>query len=160
MVNVTLPPAGNATQDFTTDDTLEDFIVVGQNIKWYDALTAGNELQNSEIIVSGTTYYVSQTVNGCESTRLPITAGENLSTDSFDTKKLKFYPNPTNAILNLEYSQAISSVKVYNLVGQQVLVANPNASSVKVDLSNLNSGTYFVNIASENNSKTIKVIKR
>ena len=159
-VTETLPPTGDATQDFLTNDTLEDFIVNGENIKWYDAQTDGNELQDSELIVSGTIYYVSQTLNGCESERLAITAGTDLKTDSFDLSQLKYYPNPTNNILNLEYSQAISSVKVYNLVGQQILVANPNTTSVKMDLSYLNSGTYFVNITSENNSKTIKVIKK
>jgi len=160
LINVTLPPTGTATQDFTGGQTLEDFIVVGENIKWYDAATGGNELQNSEIIVSGTIYYVSQTINGCESLRLPITAGNDLGTDSFKLANLKYYPNPTDQILNLEYSQTISSVAVYNLLGQQVLIANPNNTTVKVDLSNLNSGTYFLNIQSENNSKTIKVVKK
>ena len=84
------------------NDTLEDFIVNGENIKWYDAQTDGNELQDSELIVSGTIYYVSQTLNGCESERLAITAGTDLKTDSFDLSQLKYYPNPTNNIVTIQ----------------------------------------------------------
>jgi len=160
-VNTVLPPTGTATQDFTTGQTLQDFIVVGQNIRWYDAAAGGSELQISSVISSGTVYYASQTVNGCESPlRLPITAGIDLGTDSFNASKLKYYPNPVDQILNLEYVQAISSVSVYNLLGQRVLIENPNNTAVKIDMSGLNPGTYFVNINSENNSKTVKVIKK
>jgi len=161
IVTTTLPPTGNATQDFTTGQTLSNFSVIGANIKWYDAPTGGNELPNTTLIVSGTVYYVSQTVNGCESSsRLPITAGIDLDTVAFETAKLKYYPNPVDQVLNLEYNQVISSLAVYNLLGQQILVSNPNNTAAKIDLSNLSSGTYIIKIASENNSKTIKVIKR
>lgn len=52
--------------------TLNDIIVTGQNIKWYDALTNGNLLPNTTLILNGATYYVSQTINGCESERVAI----------------------------------------------------------------------------------------
>ena len=159
-VNVTLPPTGEAIQDFSTDDTLEDFTVVGENIKWYDAPIDGNQLPNSEVIVSGTIYYVSQTVNGCESTRLPITAGENLGKDAFEISNLKYYPNPANDILTLENTENISSVSIHNLLGQQVASINPNATVVKLDVSKLNSGTYIVKITFEEKSKIIKISKQ
>jgi gliding motility-associated-like protein len=44
-----------------------------QNIKWYDALTAGAVLPNNTLLQNGKTYYASQTINGCESNRTPIT---------------------------------------------------------------------------------------
>ena len=159
VISETPLPTAEATQDFTTGNTLEDFIVDGENIKWYDAQTEGNELQNSELIVSGTIYYVSQTINGCESARLPITAGTDLATDSFALSQLKYFPNPVREILNLEFSENISSIKIYNIIGQQVVNSNPNANNVKLDLSNLNSGTYIVKIISGENSRTIKISK-
>lgn len=43
----------------------------GTNIKWYAALTGGTALAPSTLLATGN-YYVSQTVNGCESARATI----------------------------------------------------------------------------------------
>jgi gliding motility-associated-like protein len=53
--------------------TLNDVLISGLNIKWYDASTAGNLLTNSTILVNGTTYFASQIIGGCESLRIPVT---------------------------------------------------------------------------------------
>jgi gliding motility-associated-like protein len=52
--------------------TLNDIIIAGQNIKWYDALTAGSLLLNTTPLQNGNTYYTSQTINNCESDRIPV----------------------------------------------------------------------------------------
>lgn len=74
-------PTGNATQTFcatTVGNTLAVFSVTGSGIVWYDTATGGNILPSSTVLTDGTTYYASQTVNGCESTaRLAVTADEN-----------------------------------------------------------------------------------
>ncbi|GGD16705.1 T9SS type A sorting domain-containing protein [Flavobacterium orientale] len=73
----TAAPTGDATQDFC-DDTLADLVVVGTNVIWYDLATGGNVLPDTTALVDGTTYYASQTVDGCESTsRLAVTVNED-----------------------------------------------------------------------------------
>lgn len=52
--------------------TLNSIAITGQNIKWYDAQTGGNLLLNTTTLVNGTTYYASQTINNCESLRVPV----------------------------------------------------------------------------------------
>ena len=52
--------------------TLNSIAITGQNIKWYDALTNGNLLNNTTLLQNGITYYASQTINGCESARAPV----------------------------------------------------------------------------------------
>jgi gliding motility-associated-like protein len=52
--------------------TLNSIAITGQNIKWYDAQTGGNLLLSSTNLVDGTTYYASQTINSCESLRVPV----------------------------------------------------------------------------------------
>ena len=52
--------------------TLNNITVSGQNIKWYDATTGGNLLPNTTPLQNGITYYASQTINGCESARVPV----------------------------------------------------------------------------------------
>ena len=67
-------PTANTNQIFISGDTLADLIVTGTNLKWYATLTSSNTIPSSTTIVNAETYYVSQTVNGCESNRLAITA--------------------------------------------------------------------------------------
>jgi gliding motility-associated-like protein len=52
--------------------TLSSIAMTGQNIKWYDSLTNGIPLSNTTPLQNGTTYYASQTINGCESERIPV----------------------------------------------------------------------------------------
>lgn len=55
--------------------TLNNLVVMGTGIQWYAADTGGSSLLISTLLVDGTTYYASQTVNGVESTtRLAVTA--------------------------------------------------------------------------------------
>ncbi len=66
-------PTGNAVQSLSNSSTVGNIVVVGSNIKWYDASTNGNLLSNSALLENGKTYYASQTVGGCESqTRLAV----------------------------------------------------------------------------------------
>lgn len=82
-----------------------------------------------------------------------------LKTDSFDANAFHFYPNPIKDNLNLNYSKEITSVKVINMIGQTLLEKTINAQTAQINMSELSSGTYFVEIKSMDNYKTIKVIK-
>jgi large repetitive protein len=74
-----IPPAptGTLSQQFClfNSPTLSSLKVVGQNLKWYSSPTSLIVLASSTALVDGTTYYASQTINGCESpNRLGVTA--------------------------------------------------------------------------------------
>jgi hypothetical protein len=83
----------------------------------------------------------------------------NLATDTFDNANFTYRPNPVVDVLNLEYNKAITNVSVYNIVGQQVITKTVNANMSQVDMSALPSGTYMVKVTSNNEVKTIKVVK-
>lgn len=83
-----------------------------------------------------------------------------LSTPSFDTANFKAYPNPVKDFLNLSYTQEISEVAVFNLIGQQVLSATVNATEGQIDMSGLSQGTYLVKVTVDSQVKTIKIIKQ
>lgn len=74
-VNVTLNPTPLATaapQTLCGGTTVANLTTTsGANIKWYTAATGGTSLAASTALVTGN-YYVSQTVNGCESARATI----------------------------------------------------------------------------------------
>ena len=83
-----------------------------------------------------------------------------LSSGSFDTTQFSYYPNPVKDVLNLSYNENITNIAVYNLLGQKVMENNPNSTSVKLDMSALSSGSYIVKVASNDQIKSIKVIKQ
>ncbi|WP_261512461.1 DUF7948 domain-containing protein [Chryseobacterium paludis] len=67
-----LPVTTNPTQIFcaTNQPKVSDLQITGQNIKWYDV--TGNILPPTTPLVTGQTYYASQTINGCESNKTAI----------------------------------------------------------------------------------------
>ncbi len=83
----------------------------------------------------------------------------SLATDSFDNANFSYYPNPVKNMLNLSYTQNISSVVVFNLLGQQVMTKVINANQSQIDMSSLATGAYLVKVTADNQVKTIKVFK-
>lgn len=67
-------PTATSTQSFCIQQnaSLNNINITGQNLKWYDAQTAGNLLLNTTLLQDRKTYYASQTINGCESERVPV----------------------------------------------------------------------------------------
>ncbi len=84
----------------------------------------------------------------------------SLSSGSFDNANFSAYPNPVKDILNVSYSTEISSIRVINMIGQEVISKNINATSTQVDMSQLSAGTYIVNVTVGDNVKTLKVVKQ
>lgn len=82
-----------------------------------------------------------------------------LGTGSFDNGSFSFYPNPVKNILNLSYNQEISTIDVFNLLGQKVSANKVNANSAQIDMSTLSKGAYMVKVTSNDQVKTIKVVK-
>lgn len=62
-------PTALSPQAFCADQnaSLGNLVVNGTSIQFYDSLDNGNVLPTSTLLQDGMTYYVSQTINGCES---------------------------------------------------------------------------------------------
>jgi hypothetical protein len=83
-------------------------------------------------------------------------AAGNGDVDSFE---FNYYPNPTNNVVNFNGQQVIDGIIVRNLLGQQLLVAKPNATSTSIDLSSFPSGLYLIEVASGEQSRVVKVLR-
>lgn len=71
-VNNTTRPIANATQDFcaSANPTLSNLVITGASLTFYNA--TGTTLPNTTPLVHGQTYFVTQTLNACESEKLAI----------------------------------------------------------------------------------------
>ena len=69
IVNETTAPSAATTQEFCDRATVANLAATGNNIQWYDNATLGTALATTTALVTGETYYASQTdaTSNCES---------------------------------------------------------------------------------------------
>ena len=82
------------------------------------------------------------------------------SSPLLDKTTLSVYPNPTSGVLRVSSDDEILSYHVLSLEGRMCdSGAGNHASEVKIDLTGLTSGVYFLKIQTLQNEQTWKVIK-
>ena len=92
---------------------------------------------------------------------LNIVEGSVLSsTENDPIVRFLYYPNPVNNILKLKAQKNIGNVTVYNMLGQVVITAQPKALNSDLNMSALETGTYFVQVTIANVTKNVRVIKQ
>ncbi len=83
-----------------------------------------------------------------------------LSVDSTFLQEFSFFPNPSNDILTINNPQAeIQEVSLVNMIGQEVLRKEINDIRSDLDISNLTSGVYIMQVMSNGQKGVYKVIK-
>lgn len=86
----------------------------------------------------------------------PLLAVKDFSKNSFSV-----YPNPANDILNVSGDQVISEARLFNLLGQEILVQEgANDKQMQLNISGLPTGKYFLKVLSENGVQTLSVLKK
>lgn len=76
-----------------------------------------------------------------------------------EPNNFSYAPNPVKDFLRLSNNHEIQKVEVFNLVGQKFSSKIFNADEIELDLSFLSNGIYIVNITSNNQIKSLKIIK-
>lgn len=161
-------------------------IEVGDTVIWnwtasgthnVNSLDSANETFESGFFSTGGSFSYTFTSEGVNSYQcdphpgsmfgtITVVAEGVLSTQSFDALgTITMYPNPTEANLNFDFQlQNIEKldVKIFNLLGKEVLRKQISKNDASLLVSNLNSGIYIVRITSLNgeNSATKRFVKR
>jgi hypothetical protein len=89
-----------------------------------------------------------------------VNVGAKLAVSSATKSLVTVYPNPVVDVLNIESPSKVQSVSVYDLSGKAVSNQILNATKSQVNLSKLAPGVYIVNIVIDNETKTVKVMKK
>ena len=96
---------------------------------------------------------------------ITVVADGSLGITSFDTLgTIEMYPNPTEALLTIAFEIQNTeklNIKVYNLLGKQVLAKQISKEDTSLVVSGLNNGIYVVRITSLNgeNATTKRFVK-
>lgn len=159
-------PSGSENQEFTTGETVADLIIgvaVGAEVNWYimneeEVLVS---ISNETELVDGMTYYVSQTIEGCESTTRGITVEEILGTVKFDKGVFSVHPNPAETNITISANENIAEINIYTLLGQKVLSQKTNGLTAEINISALAKGNYILQAILLNGKiSTAKMIKQ
>ncbi len=157
-----LPEASYDPQVNFYSGSCGDFTCLGTADSGLEGEAETFTIEGSEI---GTNYYInigywSASTDGAEGNFTIDVTSTVLGTPSFDTSNFKVYPNPVTDVLNLSYTENMTNVEIFNLLGQRVVAKSINANKSEVDMSSLSAGTYLVKVMSDTEFTTIKVIKQ
>jgi hypothetical protein len=90
------------------------------------------------------------------------TVEEPLSNQDFDFEtNFSLYPNPASEVLNIKVKSEldVKSVSIYNTLGQ-IIMTSIHAENGEINVSNLQSGSYFIKVFTDKGSSTAKFIKQ
>jgi len=83
-----------------------------------------------------------------------------VSTENLDSYEFKLYPNPVDDRLTLDASENITSLSVFNTLGQQVKYFTPLTTKADLDISDLDSGIYFIKVQIKDKMGMYKIVKK
>lgn len=114
-VQDTPKPTGDLHQIFEIGDIIYDLVVNGQNLIWYIQDANGDfvPISVNTPLQHGETYYVSQTLNGCESELLGITVSFHCPAPSNVQINSAANGTTADAIITWTHPQDISGVQNY-----------------------------------------------
>ena len=119
----------------------EPMIIPGVYNEFQNILGYTDDLEQSSIyVVKAYATVNGQTFYGSETTFQTCME----SVDELENS-LKLYPNPTASVLNIE-GESMTSLEVFNMVGQRVMAQEVNGDKAQINTESLNSGMYFIRI--------------
>jgi hypothetical protein len=159
--------------DSGENTSVDVFVGTGFNIQMWEGY-CGNELTqienacNSESITDVTVtpnslYYLQvwSDPNRSLAGWFNLTVQDGLlSTPENILNEISVYPNPIQNLLKVKSNNTISSINVYNVLGQRVDESQPNAMETQIDLSSLQSGLFLVEITIGKQKTTYKIVKQ
>ncbi|MFL5764256.1 MAG: T9SS type A sorting domain-containing protein [Bacteroidia bacterium] len=165
-------PVVNVTQ--ATHDTLicpSETIVLngasGGTLKWYrnGTLIPGATASTYAATMSGSYNQLKINTAGCmDSAAVAYVIYDQLTgcstgIDDQNHESVRLYPNPVDSYLFVESQEMINSIVLYDVVGKEVFRSENKDQKMKLDLSGLVSGIYFVKITTQS-GETIKKIQK
>jgi hypothetical protein len=85
--------------------------------------------------------------------------GTNLGTADNTIEGFSYYPNPASEVLILNSIDMIDTVSIYNILGQEVIGMDVNATTGTVNVSSLTTGTYIMKVSVNGEIGTYQIIK-
>ncbi len=147
---------------FTWVELTEEFTFSGGSFEWISSGSLNLDIYSHQTLYLAFKY--TSTTDGAakwEVDNLLVTGVPASGVNDMQNNTIHVYPNPSNGIYQIENLQQQSlEIAVYNLLGEQVTETFKTSSHYTLDISDLENGVYFLQIISNNQRKTISLIKK
>lgn len=149
-----------------TNSNKVEFIFENINLPFDDANNDGYivfKIKTKPTLVAGNT--ISNLANIYFDYNFPIVTNTSTSTfatlgvNEVENKSVVVYPNPTTGIVNINCNDTIKNIVLYDIQGRLLMTKIVDSQNVTFELSNQNTGTYFVKVITDNGVKIEKVLK-
>ncbi|WP_179316173.1 T9SS type A sorting domain-containing protein [Winogradskyella undariae] len=176
-----ISPLDNAT-NVATEQNVTDLVVSREVALAWDAVDGAvsyeitfddgvlGETENTGVNIFGleydTTYTWSISPINCFGTAIAcstwtFTTESSLGIEDNTFEAFSVYPNPTSGVLNIQSTQDVDNVTVFNLLGQSVASFTKNEiTNSSINLSELSEGLYLVRVTSGDKTETLRVTKK
>ncbi|HET8838575.1 MAG TPA: T9SS type A sorting domain-containing protein [Flavobacteriaceae bacterium] len=159
-------PVAESPQDFQPGESLADLEVETQDwtgsepiLTWY-ADEEGTQILSPETAIEpGTTYYVSQSIQGCDESGLLAISIQNLGIFENEFSAISLFPNPNNGNFTLKNLPEFPlQIKIVDILGRNIQVFSKRSfpQEFQVSLNNLETGIYFLEISGKNAKQVFK----
>lgn len=150
--------------DFRFSNNSFDYIL--KTWQWVDCTNLG--------VVDSVTFFLYSSDVGSFGMNTPaffsidnFTTGQNVGiAENLINQTINLFPNPANDVVNIHFnteSFVNSTISIYNSIGALVktetTIFNSGNNTISLDVQNLKSGLYFVEIVADTKKQTIKLIK-
>ncbi len=154
--------AGSPDIDKSNDwfDFMEENHISHANWAVSDKNEGASVVNSGQGIIGLLNNQLTETGNYVRNKLKEIAANQQLSTENFtlNGEQISLFPNPATDILNLETSKTnITSVKIVDMQGRQVLSNDYNSLKASINVSSLSKGIYIMEI--NNTAGTQFVVK-
>ncbi len=129
--------------------------------------SGGTETLSGVAVTAGTQYWVNVGYwsGSNDSTEgaltIDITSATVLGIEDLQlSESFKFYPNPTNNVLNVSAKNNIEQLQLVNMLGQTVKTVTPNSTTYQLNIADLSSGIYFIKARVNNTEGTFRIVKQ
>ena len=142
---------------YTADNenaTLDDLTFVNSGTN-----TCGFNLEVSFEAEANQTYYAFAQASTSIQTII-IDSDALLSTEENTIEGFSFFPNPVEDVLNINATQSVEQITLYNITGQKVMDQKINTTNTQLSLGNLPTGIYLMKATSGSVTSTYQVIKK
>ncbi len=153
---ITTPAGASFVNFFTAPDenAVETDLVL---VDWWNN-QCGPATSTTIPVVAGQAYYIF-VVNTGGITDIEITC-DLLGIDDNTIEGFSYYPNPADETISLSAADTIEKVVVYNMLGQKMIDQAIDATISQVNVANLATGTYIMQVTVNGQVGSYHIIKK
>ncbi len=116
----------------------------------------------SEILLEGTdgnTTLCYESANNAMEDYVNCSIGVSVNTENDNQNRSLIFPNPVDQLLEIQQENPIEKIEIVNIFGQIVISNSYNSHQIELNVSQLKTGIYLLNIYSGNSIQSRRIIK-